>query len=112
MVKELSLSDLTNFYCMLNKCLWFEDCLHLIGPNMAKARAAELFKRGMQTVRDVWDTEAGCLKEWDEVAERFQLTQEDRPFWRQLTDSFPRDWSCKLRIGPLHLKKREWLGIF
>jgi hypothetical protein len=47
MVKELSLSDPTDFCSVLNKCLWFEDSLHLIGPNMAKARAVELFKRGM-----------------------------------------------------------------
>ena len=33
-------------------------------------------------------------------------------FWRQLYNSFPRDWSCKLRLRPPLLKKGEWIGLF
>jgi hypothetical protein len=66
----------------------------------------------MQTVRDIWNLDVGQLMEWEEILERFNLIPKDRPFWRQLSDSFLRDWSCKLRIGPLQLRKGEWLGIF
>jgi hypothetical protein len=66
----------------------------------------------MQTVRDVWDLEFGMIYEWEEACNRFLLSPQDRPFWRQLMDSFLRDWSCKLRIGSTVLKKGEWLGIF
>jgi hypothetical protein len=112
MVKDLSFDDPCDFYSVLNRRLWFEDGLNLIGPRMAKERAAVLFKAGMQVVRDVWDLKGGQLYDWDEIRERFPLMEEERPFWRQLTKNFPRYWSCKLRIEPLPLKKGEWVGLF
>ena len=66
----------------------------------------------MQTVRDIWNLDVGQLMEWEEILESFKITPEDRPFWRQLLDSFLIDWSCKLRIGVLQLRKGKWLGIF
>jgi hypothetical protein len=42
----------------------------------------------------------------------FPLEPTDRSFWRQLTNKFPRDWSCTLWIGPLTLKKGEWAGLY
>jgi hypothetical protein len=63
-------------------------------------------------VRDIWNPEEGRLYTWEEITEMFDLVPEERPFWRQLTNSFPRDWDCKLRIGPLPLRKREWFGLF
>ena len=37
MVKKISLNKPTDFYGVLNKGLWLEGCLNLIGPNMSKA---------------------------------------------------------------------------
>jgi hypothetical protein len=112
MVKDIVFEDPDDFYSTFNRRLWFEDVLSLIRPHMSKERAAELFRLGMQTIRDVWDLENGQLYEWGEICERFPLVAEERHFWRQLTNSFPRDWSCKLRIGPRLLKKGEWVGLF
>jgi hypothetical protein len=112
MVKDVVFEVPDHFYSVLYRRLWLEDGLSLIGPHMSKGRAAELFRIGMQTIRDVWDLEAGQLYEWEEICERFPLGPDDRAFWRQLTNFFPRDWSCNLRIGPRPLRKGESVGLF
>jgi hypothetical protein len=66
----------------------------------------------MKIVKDIWCFEWGQPLDWEEIFEKFPLTIANRPFWRHLTNSFPRDWSCKLRIGPLPLKKGEWAGLY
>jgi hypothetical protein len=108
----LALSDPRDFYSVWNRGLWFEDGLQLIGPRMSRERAAELFRNGMQMVHDIWCLESGQLLEWEEITLKFPLNPEKRPFWRRLVNDFPRDWSCKLRLGPLPLKKGEWAGIY
>jgi hypothetical protein len=72
----------------------------------------ELFRARMKTVKDVWCFEYGYPLAWEEIILKFPLIPEDRPFWRHLTSSFPRDWSCKLRIGLLPVKKKEWVGLY
>jgi hypothetical protein len=91
MVKELSLDDPGDFYSVLNRRLWFESSLNLIGPHMSRARAAELFRMGMRMVKDIWDLEWDQLYNWAEIRERFPRGDEERPFWRLLSNNFPRD---------------------
>jgi hypothetical protein len=112
MMQELTLCDPYDYYSVLGRGLWFEDTLQLIGPNMSKEHAAVLYRAGMRTVRNIWCPEDGSVYEWEEIIGMFPLEPTDRLFWRQLTNKFPRDWSCKLRIGPLPLKKGEWAGLY
>jgi hypothetical protein len=107
LVKELSPCDPSDYYSTLNQSLWFEDRLQLICTNLSRERAAELFRARMKTVKDVWCFEYGYPLAWEEIILKFPLIPEDRPFWRHLISSFPRDWSCKLSFGPLPVKKKE-----
>jgi hypothetical protein len=79
-VKAVSLNEPTNFYGVLNRGLWLEGCLNLIGPNMSKARGRELFQMGMQAIRDVWNLEEGQLYNWEEITTIFYLRPEVRSF--------------------------------
>jgi hypothetical protein len=112
MMNELTLCDPTNFYTVLHQGLWFEDSLRLIGSHLSKERAAELFRAGMRTVQDVWCVDTSQLLDWDEITQKFLLNPEERPLWRHITNVFPHDWSCKLWIGPLPLRKGEWARLY
>jgi hypothetical protein len=112
MVKRLSPCIPGVYYSVLIQSLWFEDMLHLIGPNLSRERAKLFFRTGMKIVKDVWCFEDGRVMDWEEINLKFPLTPEERPLWCQLTNSFSRDWSCKLRIGPLPLRKGEWVGLY
>ena len=91
MVWSVSQDDPNYFYSNLNRGLWLEGYLSLIGVNMSKERVGELFRKGMQMVKDIWNLEEGRLYTWEEITEMFDLVPKERPFWRQLINSFPRD---------------------
>jgi hypothetical protein len=103
---------LSNYEEVMSTNLWWTT--HYFGRNFGASvvRASYFARRGINQVADIWDPTTHSLLDWNELCQRFQLSETDRPIFAAIQRHFPEQWHdlcCETLTQP---KPGEWVGIF
>lgn len=72
----------------------------------------ELYRKGIQCVDDVWDSEQRNFLNWDRVKQKFSLTATYEEDWTMLVDKISAKWRSRLEDDEDTTYQREWVGFY
>jgi hypothetical protein len=97
---------------VLQISLWWT--IQFIGHNFgfSEARASQLYKRGCQTLADIWDTSRQSLRSWRDVQIDFGFTKAEYGQYVLFQQQLPISWQDLLTLASPDPQSIDWFGIF
>ena len=97
---------------LLHSNIWWSDGVELIKNGFPYTRGLELYRKGIQCVDDVWDSEQRNFLSWERAKEEFKLTDGDNGDWTTLTNKLSEKWRSLLEKDKDETYQGEWLGFY
>jgi hypothetical protein len=106
------MSLFTSYEEWLSASIWWEPGFLSLGPLFSKTKATALSKRGLQWIRDIWDSGSNQFLSNDIIAEWFGLLPHEFDVWNTLCNRLLMQGQRFLIQRSPRPIKEEWIGLY
>ncbi len=75
-------------------------------------KAQEIHHDGLRTIRDLWSSDDGGFRYWEEIRDRFGIDPNEQCVWNRALESMPTIWLRELVAPKKEVSKGKWIGIY
>lgn len=92
MVKGLYQFPPRNKMELLHFNIWWSGRVDLLNKGFTDSKGLYLYRKGIQCVDDIWDSNSRNFITWDSAQEKFKLLPMEEGDWKEVTDKNSGQW--------------------
>ena len=97
---------------VLNSNIWWTEGVELLNKGFAYHKGINLYRKGIRSVDDIWDSNRQNFHPWESAQEKFRLQTSDREDWVEMTNMISEQWRNLLEDNEDTAYPGQWLGFY